>query len=150
LVGKQILLSDNLKPVECIADNTLPFRFLDIPVGKRNIKILKYRQAIEQVITLKHKPDIPIPEIIPLVLIQLVNRLIEEVILAAPGAVMHSDQVKQSGLTRARGPHDRDELALFDLGVDPPQHESLAYAMSKKFLNVPELDQVCTTRRPPT
>ena len=46
---------------------------------------------------------------------ELVHRLIEEVVLAGPRAVVHADDVQQRRLAGARRPHDRDELAFLDV-----------------------------------
>src|SRR5579864_9368661 len=140
LVGEQILLTDNLKAVERIANDALPLGLLHVAIGKRNVQILENRQAVQQVIALKNESDIPVAQIAALILIQIVDRLIHEVILAGPGAVVHPDEMQQGGFARARGSHDRDELALLDIHIDAAQDERLAHAVVVELLDVSKLD----------
>ena len=52
-----------------------------------------------------------------------VDRVSHQVVLAAPGAVVHAEDVQQRGLAGAGRPHDRDELAGLDVERDAAQHE---------------------------
>src|SRR5258706_13182287 len=91
-------------------------------------------------VALKDEPDVLIAQVASLVLVQFVDRLIEEVILARPGAVMHADQMQQRGLSSAGRPHDGDKFAFFDFSVDTPQDEGLSNAMSIELLDVSQFD----------
>ena len=91
-------------------------------------------------VALKDEADVLVAQVAAFVLIQFVDRLIEEVKLAGPGAVVHSDKMQQGGLTRARRPHDGDELALLDIDVDASQDEGFADTMGVELLDVAELD----------
>ena len=70
------------------------------------------------------------------------DRLAQEVILAGPIAVEHSDDRKQRGLAGARWSHDRDELALFDVQVDSAQDKRFAYAGLVELFDIPKFNNV--------
>ena len=72
---------------------------------------------------------------------QLVHRLIEEVVLAGPGAVVHADDVQQRRFAGARRAHDRDELAFLDVEVDAAQHVAAAGAVRVGLLDVAQPDE---------
>src|SRR5258706_16110473 len=91
-------------------------------------------------VALKDEPDVLIAQVASLVLVQFVDRLIEEVILARPGAVMHADQMQQRGLSGAGRSRDGDKFAFFDFSVDAPQDEGLSNAMGVELLDVSEFD----------
>src|SRR5258708_39892042 len=91
-------------------------------------------------VALKDEPDVLITQVASLVLIQFVDRLIEEVILARPGAVMHADQMQQRGLPGAGRSHDGNKFAFFDFRVDAPQDESLSNTMGVELLDVSQFD----------
>src|SRR5258708_29691 len=91
-------------------------------------------------VALKDEPDVLIAQVAPLVLVQFVDRLIEEVILARPGAVMHADQMQQRRLPGAGRSHDGDKFAFFDFSVDAPQDEGLSNAMGVELLDVSQFD----------
>ena len=64
------------------------------------------------------------------------DRLIHEVILAGPGTVVHSNQVEQRGLARARRPHDRNKLAFLDIDIYAAQDKCFTYPMGVELLDV--------------
>ena len=70
-----------------------------------------------------------------------VDRLVEEVVLAGPRAVVHADDVQQRRLAGARRPHDRDELAFLDVDVDAAQHVAAARAVRVGLLDVAQPDE---------
>jgi len=49
LAGKQILLADNLKPIERVTDDRLPLLSYPIAIESGKLQILKNRWVIEQV-----------------------------------------------------------------------------------------------------
>src|SRR5262245_5540950 len=100
-------------------------------------------------VTLENETNVFVAKLVSLVLVQFVHGLIEEVKLAAPGAVMHTDQMQQGGLPRSGWPHNGNKLALFDIDIDAPEDECLTHAVGVKLLDVSKLNhshQVCSTR----
>src|SRR6185436_13615653 len=73
LVRIEILLADDLKPVNDVGDNALAIRFFDIPVGQRNLEILVDGQMIEEVIALKNESDVLIAQVGAVFWLQPVN-----------------------------------------------------------------------------
>ena len=69
------------------------------------------------------------------------DRLVHEVVLAGPRAVVHAEDVQQRRLAGARRPHDRDELAFLDVDVDAAQHVGAADAVRVRLLDVAQRDQ---------
>ena len=63
---------------------------------------------------------------------------IVEVVLARPRRVVHAEDVQERRLAGARRAHDRDELPLLDVQVDPPQDEGLRGALLEALLDVPK------------
>src|SRR5205807_2379537 len=96
---------------------------------------------VEEVIALKHEPDVPLVQLRALLRIHGVHGLIEEVIFARPTRAVHPEDVEERRLARARGPHDRYELARFDIESDPAQHVTLHRPLWVRPLEVPERDE---------
>jgi len=86
---------------------------------ERDVQILVDRQVVQQVVALKHESDVLLVQLRAILGGQLVHRLIEKVVVASPGAVVHADDVQQRGLSGARRSHNRDELSLLDVEIDP-------------------------------
>ncbi len=91
-------------------------------------------------ITLKHEAKVFLVQFHAILLGELVNGVVDQVVLARPGAVMHSEKMEQSGFACARRPHDGDEFSLLDLEIDAAQDEGLGRAMFKIFFDVPQND----------
>jgi len=141
LVRVEVLLSDDREPVEDVAHHALALRFLDVAVGERNVEVLVDREVIEQVIALEHEPDVLLVEPRAILRRELVYRLIEEVVLAGPRAVVHADDVQERGLAGAGRPHDGDELAVLHIEVDAAQHVRAAGAVRVRLLDVAQADE---------
>ena len=58
LVRIEILLADDLKAVEDVADHALAILAADVAIGERNLEVLVDRQVVEQVIALEHEADV--------------------------------------------------------------------------------------------
>src|SRR5215471_11774354 len=115
LIRVKDLLSDDLKPIQCVGDDRLAFAALDIPVGERNVQILINSEAVQQMVLLKDKTDVPLVQLNPVFRFQFVNGLAEKVVLTLPDAVEHSDDREQRGLPGTRRSHDGEEIALSDI-----------------------------------
>src|SRR5436190_6676026 len=136
LAGIEALLIDDLKSIQRFENHLLTLRFLEVSIRQGDIEILINRQIIQQVKTLKDKPNVFLIELDALPGIELVDGLPEKVELACPGAVQHSQNAEQSGFARTRRPHDSDEFPFFDFGIDPLQDKSFAWALLEVLLNV--------------
>ena len=131
LVRIEILLADDRELVEDVADHALALGLLDVAIRERDVEVLVDGEVIEQVIALEHEADVLLVQLGAVLRAELVHRLIEEVVLAGPGAVVHADDVEQRRLAGARRPHDRDELALLDVDVDAPQHVASGWCRAR-------------------
>src|SRR5712692_3740749 len=129
LAREKVFLADDLKAVERIAHQAGTLFVRHVLIGERDIEVLEHREIVNQVVALKHKSDVALVQLVALLDVELVHRLVEEVILAAPGAVEHPDDAQKRGFTRARGPHNGDKLARQNVQVDAPQHEELATSL---------------------
>ena len=57
-VGIQVLLADDLEPVEHVADQALALGLLHVAVGERHVEVLVDRQVVEQVVALEDEADV--------------------------------------------------------------------------------------------
>ena len=115
----------------------MPWRsdFLHVAVGERQLDVLVDRQVVEQVIALKDEADVPLLQRGAILGGERVNRMPHQVVLAAPGAVVHAEDVEQRRLAGARRSHDRDELAWLDVERDAAQDEGLPSPDRKRLLD---------------
>ena len=114
----QILLADDLEPVEDVAHHAVALLPLHVAVGERHVEVLVDREVVEQVIALEHEADVRLLQLGAFLLPERVNRLAVQVVLAGPGRVVHAEDVEQRGLAGARRPHDRHELARREVERD--------------------------------
>ncbi len=140
LTGVQILLGDNLKSIEHIRDDALPLRARHVAIAERHLEVLVDRQIVEQVIALKHEPDVLLLQRQPVFLPHRMDRLMVQLVLSAPISVMHAEDVEQSRLSRSGRPHDRDELSWLHVEIDAPKQKRLAGAGLHRFLEVTQRD----------
>src|SRR6267154_4136162 len=140
LTGKEILLADNLKSIERVANYRLPVLLADVPVRKRQFKILKNSLVVEQVVALKDKANIAITKVGAFFGIERVNCDIVEMIFPAPCLIVHAQDVQQGRFTGTRRPHDRNELALLNVQIDAAQHIRLCHTVRKRLFDVAQPD----------
>src|SRR5439155_15643702 len=134
----QILLADNVKPVQNVADQAGAFRRFDVPVRKGDVQILVNGKVINQMVTLKNEPNIFLVDLDTLLGVQFVNWLLGKVELTGPGAVQHAQDAEQRGFAGSRRAHDGDELSFFDVQRDAAQDERLSIAGFVVFFDVVE------------
>ena len=147
LIREQVLLADHLEAVQSIRHDGLALAAADVAVGERNLEVLVHRQRIEQVVALEHESEVLLVNLVAVLFAQRMDRVIEEMILAGPGGIVHSDQVQQRGFSGAGGSHDGDELALGDIHIDAAQHERLGRAVLEEFFDVTKLDHNFSCKR---
>jgi hypothetical protein len=75
------------------------------------------------VILLEDEADMPAIERQSRLVVESVNRVSAEVILARPLAIEHAKDRQQRGFSRARWPHDGDEFARSEVESDASQQE---------------------------
>ena len=109
-----------------------------VAVRERQLDVLVHRQVVEQVIALEDEADVRLLQRGTLLLRERVDRLSHEQVLAAPGAVVHAEDVEQRRLAGAGRPHDRDELACLDVERDAAQHEGLTGPDRERLLDALE------------
>jgi hypothetical protein len=69
-----------------------------------------------------------------------VDLVLEELVLARPRPIEHADDPEERGLSRARRPHDRDELALTDVEVDASEYPGARRTGVEGLLDAAERD----------
>ena len=121
LAGVEVFLADDVEPVERVGHDRLALRTLDVPVGEGDVQVFGDREVVEQMVLLKHEPDIALVQLSPLLDIHLVDGMVEKVIFTAPFPVEHTDNSQQGGLPGARRAHDGHELTVLYFDVDPPK-----------------------------
>src|SRR6516162_465691 len=99
LVRIEILFPDDLKTVERIGHDRLAFTALDVAIRKRNVEVLVNSEAVEQVILLEDKTDVALVQLDTVLRPHLVNSFTQEVKLALPVAVEHSQNGEKRRFT---------------------------------------------------
>ena len=122
LIGIEVFFSDDLESIQDVGHHALAILAADISVRERNLEVLVHRQVVEQVITLKHEADVLLVKFRTLLRIQPMHRLVHEVVLTRPRAVVHAEDVEERRLAGAGRPHDRDEFAFLDVDVHAAEH----------------------------
>src|SRR5215211_294282 len=84
LCRKQILFAHHLKTIQRVADDRLPVLLTHIAIRERQLEVLKHGLIVEQVITLKNKPDVLIAQGSAFLTVEFVDRRFIEVILTGP------------------------------------------------------------------
>ena len=140
LRGIQVLLPDDLEPVEHVAHHAVALLPLHVAVRQRHVEVLVHGQVIDQVVALEDEADVRLLQLGALLLPERVNRLAVQVVLARPRRVVHAEDVQQRGLAGARRPHDRHELAGREVERDPAQDVGRLHALLVGLLDVPQAD----------
>jgi hypothetical protein len=91
-------------------------------------------------IALKNEPKVFLVKLHAIFFAELVDGMVEQMILAGPGAVVHAEQMQQSGFSRAGRAHNGNKLAVLDLDVDAAQDEGLGGTVLEIFLYVAQSD----------
>lgn len=90
---------------------------------QRQLHVLLRGQGRHQVVELEHEADVLAASARKLARTHLLDVLAGDFDAAGGGRIQTADQVQQGGcLARARWAHQRDEVALRDVEVDPAQH----------------------------
>ena len=107
--------------VERVADDRIAPGLVHVPIGKRDVEVLVNGQIVEQMVVLENETDLLVPKRGAFLWLQGVNRDVVEEIFAAPGVIVHSEDVEQRRFARAGRPHDGNEVAFVHLQVDVAQ-----------------------------
>src|SRR3989454_9297976 len=140
LAGEKILLCDDLKPVQDVADPAHAFRARHVVIGERDLQVLEHSEVVDQVVALEDEPHVFLVQLVALLSLELVHRLVEEMVFTAPGAIEHPQNGQQGGFSGARGPHDGDEFSGGHVQGDPAQHVEFPAAHLVEFLKAAQLD----------
>src|ERR1043166_3849710 len=81
---EEIFFANHLKAIERVAYDRLSIFFTYVAIGEWQLEILEHGLIIEQVVTLKNKPNVLIAQRRTLLRVELVNRDVVEVILTRP------------------------------------------------------------------
>src|ERR1700758_4776691 len=136
LIREQIFFANDVETIQCIANQADALFVRDVPVRQWNLKVFVHGEIVDQVITLKHEPDIGLVQLIALFDAEFVHRLLEEKIFAGPCSVEHSENAQQRGLAGARWPHDGNKLAGLNIQGDAAKHKILSASQIVRFLEI--------------
>src|SRR5262245_37540584 len=137
----EVLLADDLEAIENVGHGALPLRAADVAIGERHLEVLGHGEVVEEVIALEDEADVPLAHLQPILGLQLVDLLGQEVVLARPRVIVHAEHVEERRFPRSRRTHDRDEVAFLHLEIDASQHERLLAAVLVELLDAFERDQ---------
>src|SRR5712664_3559314 len=141
LVREKILLADDVKAIERIANQANALFVRHVLVGKRDFEIFEYRQIVDQVIALEYEADVRFMQFVPLLDVEFVNRLAQEVIVPGPRPIEHSDNAQQRGLPSPRGAHDGDKFPRLNIQIDSAQQVEFIRTRLDNFFQVSQLNQ---------
>jgi len=94
LIGEQIFLAHDVEPVKGVADQADALFVRHVLVRERHFQIFEDRQIVDQVIALKHKPNVRFVQFVALFDVQLVNRFAQKVKVSGPCAIQHPDDAE--------------------------------------------------------
>src|SRR6266436_5765623 len=141
LVGEEIFFADDVEAVENVADQADAFLVRNVFVGERYFEVLEDREIVDQVVALKDEADIGFVQLVALFDVEFVDRLIKEIVFAAPRAVQHANDAEQRGFPRAGRAHEGYELTGLNIDTNTAQDEKLAAAGLEDLLEISHLNQ---------
>src|ERR1700676_5274453 len=141
LVGKEIFLADDVEAVEDVADQADALFVGHILIRERDFQIFEDSKIVDQVIALKNEADIGFVQLVAFFDVELVDRLIEEIVFAGPSTVEHAYDAQQRGFPGAGRSHEGDKLTLLNVDVDTAKHKKFAAAGLEGLLQVSQLNQ---------
>ena len=65
----------------------------DVSIGQRHLEVLGDGEIVQQVVTLEDEPDVLLAERLPVLELERVYRLADEIKLSGPGGVVHAEDV---------------------------------------------------------
>ena len=93
LAGKQVLLGDDLEAIQGVSHHALPLFVWNIFIGERKVDVLPHCQIIEQVITLKHHPDIALGQLAPLLALHVMDSLLAKPVFTLPAVIQQRQHI---------------------------------------------------------
>src|SRR6266446_2593682 len=117
----EVLLPDDAKAIERVAHNRITACLVYVPIRKRYVQVLIDGEVVEQMVVLENKSDFLVAQGGPLFRFQGMDARITEVVFAAPGMVVHAEDMKERRLARAGWAHDGNEVAFVYLQVNVAQ-----------------------------
>src|SRR5665213_1614219 len=121
LGGVEVFFPDDMKTVEHIADDALALFLGDVAIRERNLQVLVNGEVIEEVVILEDEPDIFLLEFKTPFFVELVDRLVSELIFTAPRGIVQAQDVQQGGFAGSGRPHDGKKVTFLDFKVYAPQ-----------------------------
>src|SRR5437868_6313263 len=95
LARVKVLLSDDVKFIERVADDRIASRLVDVTVRKRDVEILVNGEVVEEMVGLENKADLFVAKRGALFRFQVVDGHIIEEKFAAPGVIVHAEDVEE-------------------------------------------------------
>src|SRR6266478_2155373 len=141
LVREKVFLANDVEAIERVANQAYAFFVRHVFVGERDFQVLEYRQIVDQVIALKHEPDVRFMQLVAFLDVELMHCFAQEVVVAAPRPIEHSDDAQQRGLSRPRGAHNRDKLARLNIQIDSAQEIKFIRPGLDNFFQISQLNQ---------
>src|ERR1019366_74255 len=108
---------------------------------QRQFDVLARRQHGQQVVELKHEADMCCAPSGQCALRQTVDALLADHDAALGGRIQAADQVQQGGFTRARGSHERQEIARLDVEIHVVQDLDPLLAALVDFAQLSDFNQ---------
>ena len=112
----------------------------DTTNSRRHGHALECRELGQQVMHLKNKTQALIPPLTPLIFRHTGERLPGDRYLTRTGCIEASQQVQQSGFTRARGAHNRQPLARRHRQRQLIQHNNFSPGVTIGFTQLHSLE----------
>ncbi len=89
-LGYRSFFAYDLKAVQDVADDAVAFAFFDVAIGQRDVEVLVNGERIQQMIALKDEAEVFLIQLHAVFLVELVDGMLDQVVFAGPGAVVHA------------------------------------------------------------
>lgn len=140
LAGIKVFLPDNVEAVEGVGNEGGALGFLDVPVGQWDVEVLCNGEIIQEMKLLEDEADVFLVEFGSSALVEFVNGIAVEMILARPFSVIHAEDGEEGGFSSSTGSHESDEVTLIYFEADLAEDEEFAGLGFDGLFDVLELD----------
>src|SRR5262249_61107914 len=92
-------------------------------IRQRDLEVLVNREIVEQMVLLKDKTDLLVPQRGALLRLQMMHSCVVQRVFAFPAVIVHPENVQQRRFTSARRTHDGNKFALGKFRLNTPRTE---------------------------
>src|SRR3977135_710787 len=91
----EVLFPDDVKLIQRVAHDRIASGLVHVAIGEWNIEVLVNGEVVEKMISLEDKANLLVAEGGALLRFQIVDGDIVEMVFAAPGVIVHAEDMKE-------------------------------------------------------